>query len=289
MAEPNGPPRLLGLMPFAPVEKACPERTKLWRAKQTALANIFLKVYNGNAAGALARLYWPFLWDGEKAKPPRFTNDQRKAQANAPREAVERWLLTYGRQLQWRLELAGGWQESTETRILRSDVRDEIATWGENHQRASNWLRKLAEQPDNKTNRDNASKYLDKLHNVDDHALMKQSIGDPLEAWKQYHCVAVETQTWLDHHDANGGVNLAAREVAKLVAIFFDGARSANLELEDAKTAKRLRVRSARSNDGKEPENQYSRTVADALVVFGLPRESWRRATEAVSKDYPHH
>lgn len=273
--------------PFAPIGKASPGRTELWRAKEAALVDGLLKVSNGNAARALAQRYWPFLWKGEK--PKGFEADQCEAQANAPREAAERWLRTHGRQLQWRLELAGDWRlDSTEGRNLRSAVRNKITAWGENHRKASSWLRKLAEQPENATRRKRAAKILREIHSEDDLALIEQSLSNPAGTWTEYADVADAVGGWLQEHDANGGANLAAREVAKLVAIFVDEARIAALGIGDAVTAAHLRVRCARSNDGKEPANEYSHALADALDAVGLPRESWRRAAEAVSTDYPY-
>lgn len=275
----------VGLWPFAPVGTASPDRTVQWRAREAALVDGLLKVSDGNAARALAQRYWPFLWKDEKHKD--FEADQCEAQVNAPREAVERWLRIYGRQLQWRLELAGDWRlDSTEARNLRSDVRTKIKAWGENHRKASSWLRKLAEQPENATRQKRAARILREIHSEDDLELIEQSLSNPAETWAEYSDVADAAGCWLQKHDANGGVNLAAREVAKLVAIFVDQARIAALGVGDAVTAARLRVRCARSSDGKETANEYSHALADALDAVGLPRESCRRAAEWASADY---
>jgi hypothetical protein len=288
MASRINPPRPIGLSPFAPVGKASPERTELWRANRAALVDSLLNVSKGKASRALARRYWPVLWEGEKLDPKRNADNRRLMQKKAQREAVERWLGIHGRLLQWRLELAGGWLlDNSERRIHQSEVRSLIKTWGEYNRKASSWLRKLAKQPENATRRKRASEYLKLLHDEGDYELTEQSLSDPAGTWEEYDRLAKETKCWLKEHDANGGVNLAAREVAELVAIFFVETRAAAMRTGDVATARRLNVQAARSNYGQNPANQYSHAVADALDAVGLPRQSWRHAAEAASLVYP--
>lgn len=163
------PANPVGPSPTEPFGSSSPDRTEQWRARVVALADILLKAAGERAAYVLARHYWPFYWHGEHAQPPLFRDDQCKAQCEAPEEAVERWLRTDGRQLQWRLDLALGYslldQGSYRT---AGEFHDELDVYGKAHARTAEHLRAFQAAPSDKNLRMQAKKALGVLYKNED-------------------------------------------------------------------------------------------------------------------------
>jgi hypothetical protein len=295
----------VGPSPFAPVGTASPDRSEQWRAREANLVDCLVRVSKGNAAGALARHYWPFLWDGEKAKPPRLTDDQRVAQANAPREAVKRWLSIHGRQLEWRLELAASSQQlDRDTHHTADEVRSAIRANGKAHVRIAEYLRAFEVNSSDEILLERAKQAIRRLYAAEDQVsdffarIALYKVSDLAEECER---VARETTEWLDERPARGrsGKNLAAIEIAYLVATYFDMASAAANAINDHETVLDLKVKLSRKPVKEQrrdiaddvinylPDNSYCCAVAAAIGDMGVSSQvvgdnGWRSAVEAV-------
>jgi hypothetical protein len=265
-------PKPVGSSPFAPVGIATPNRTEQWRACQSKFVDVLLRISDGEAAYTLAKSYWPFLWDSEHADPQRIPKDQHVARTKAPREAVMRWLRTHGRHLLWRLELAGNWRLGDEPWIVQGENVTACREWAKTLRNTSDALSAYLETHDSSEPKAKAEKWLRALYAnqiPEIEPQMGDALSDPRWYADHFNDVADDIDAWLEDNDSDGGANRSARVVAALVAKFFD-------EIIGAEKVKLSR------NQFHEPSNEYSKTVAAALVALGLPRGGWRRSVESI-------
>lgn len=298
------PANPVGPSPTAAVASSSPDRTEQWRARVAALVDTLLKAAEGRAAHSLARQYWPFYWHGEHARPPLFRDDQSKAQCEAPKEAVERWLRTHGCQLQWYLELTAGFRLLDGDAYLTADeLRSEIRAYGKAHARIAKHLRAFQAIPSDNNLRKRAKQALDALYQNegrDADSLIEDALLDVPFMASDCERVACDVEKYLKDNPAQGrsGKNLAANEVAALVAAYFDAARVAAKAINDRKTAEDLIVKLSRKpvkgtrrdviDDviNYEPNNPYCYAVQAALGALGVSKQEvgdngWRSAVVA--------
>jgi hypothetical protein len=281
MAGRGRPANPVGSSLTAPFASSSPDRTEQWRARVAALVDVLLKAAEGRAAHCLARHYWPFYWHGEHARPPLFRDDQRKALCEAPKEAVERWLRTHGRQLQWRLDLASGYSMLDPSSYrTASEFRDEMRAYAEAHTGIAKHLRAFQAAPSDKNLRAHAKKALDRLYKSEGReadSLVEDGLHHIAFMAEDCERVACDVVDYLDQRPAQGrsGKNLAAIEVAYLVAAYFDEARVAAGAINDRETALDLKVELSR-----KPVKETRRGVVDD-VINNVPNNSYCHAVEA--------
>ncbi|WP_339853315.1 hypothetical protein [Roseovarius nubinhibens] len=121
-------------------------------------------------------------------------------------------------------------------------------------------------------------------------------LSEPWKSSERLNRATSDIRAWMHAYPANGRGSVASIVVAEVVAAFFDKARMAAEIRNDAETVKLLRVKLARTNDGKGPANSYCRAVESALRALGVrgapskisPQGAlgggWRGAVETVCK-----
>lgn len=95
--------------------------------------------------------------------------------------------------------------------------------------------------------------------------------------------ISQDINDWLNEHPAKGGSHLADREIAKLVALYFDhalqAAKAASLPIDDFPNV------AFASDDRHAPRNPYCKAVEEALFVLQQKRTGWRSAAEYVCRN----
>lgn len=210
------------------------------------LVEVLVKAGGGSLAHALARARWPFLWDGpsERWKP-----DQLNAQDEALREAVELWLKTHARNLEWTLALLGA---------RSNNRRDEMKAARNAYESAAGHVRRWVANPADVTLTDRAAAAVEALPlardisrqtplrfvrndvtgaKIRDAAALTRGGVAGVPDWirssaDDFGRVARDIDEWLRENSAKGGANLASRAVAAFVAQFFDDARQAPQEID---------------------------------------------------------
>ncbi len=274
------------------------------------LVEVLVNAGGGILARALARAGWPFLWNEEPRRAQEEVRDeaQRKvrdegikkwlqARDEAPREAVERWLKTHARNIKWKLELLGA---------RSNNRRDDMKAARNAYESAACRIRRWIANPADVKLTDRAAAAVEALpsaRNVSRQTPLR-FVGDLVTGAKirnaaalarggvagvpdwiksspeEFERVASDIDEWLTKNPAKGGANLASREVAEIVARFFNDARKAAHEMgvpiEDMP-----RVVFA-DDDDHDPTNQYCVTVKSALEGLGQSPDSWRYAAKFV-------
>ncbi len=291
MASRGRPPKKIEEWPFNPPPLGEAGATHTLNGD---LVEVLVNAGGGILAHALARARWPFLWDGPSEH---WTPDQREAQDEAPREAVELWLKIHARGLTWKLELYGA---------RSNNRRDDMKAARKAHESAACHMRCWIDNPTDVTLTDRAAAAVDALRparGISSHrplpfvwdevtglkihtaAALARSEVAGVPDWikssaEDFECAARDIDEWLKGNSAKGGANLASREVARLVSQFFDDARKVTIEkgipLEEIP-----RVAFADS-DAHDPRNSYCKTVKSTLELFGLPPGNWRYAAKFI-------
>ncbi|WP_044043725.1 hypothetical protein [Octadecabacter antarcticus] len=226
-------------------------------------------------------------------------------QCKASKEAVEHWLRTQERHLEWRLELATGYcPRDLSTYRTAGDFRDEMRRYGEAHAGIAKHLRAFQAAPSSNMLRADAKKASERLYKNEGKeadSLVTDALNDIAFMAEDCERVAREVVDFLDERPAQGrsGKNLAAIEVAYLVAAYFDAARVAAEAINDRKAAEKLIVKLARkpvkgtrrgvADDviNYVPDNLYCCAVEAALGALGVSQQEvgdngWRSAVEYV-------
>lgn len=250
------------------------ERQQEWSRRMKQLAKVLLQAAEGRAAEILAQ--------------------QAKVSTE---DVVQLFLGPRSDDLYWSLRLAGNWE------LLAGDKRPSIGEVREKLDDLANAYEELA-----LTMCDRAVGYCNDTD--DERAGVREEfrllgfseseadsfLSEPGESSDRLNRAASDIRGWMYAYPANGRGSLASIIVAEVFAAFFDKARLAAKERNDAETAKLLRVKFARTNDGKGPANSFCRAVESALlalVVRGAPSKicpqgaigsGWRSAVQELCK-----
>lgn len=302
MAPRGRPPKKIEGWVFGPPPLGKPGAADERRSK---LVQVLMNSGKGTLALALARQRWSFHWDGPAE---RWTPDQRKAQHDALREVVEIWVDTHARNLDWQMSLLAS---------RAKNPRDDMRATATAHKNAAHHLRNWADNPADIDASRRAAAALNALPGDQSVTTLTPLSPDPAkvtgetiqEATALYRecstgalnsmqlqalmkkillyadeCdrVAEDIKSWLKENPAQGGAYLGSRQVAALVALFFDGGRKAAHELG---IPKEDLPRVAYADDqNHDPRNPYCAAVKCALEIFGQPPDSWRYAVEAICR-----
>lgn len=307
MAPRGRPPKKIEEWAFAPPPLGEPN---IAGERKSKLVDVLVNAGNGKLALALARQRESFHWDGPAE---RWTPDQRKAQHDALREVVEIWVDTHARNLDWSLAILGS---------RASNRRDEMKATATAHRNAVKHIRIWASDPFDADATHRAAAAVDalpgdqsvpgvtpispdaekvtgetiqkaaasareqtpdNLNGIQGQALVKMIISYASECDR----VSKGIKGWLEENPAQGGANLGSREVAELVASFFDDGREA---AQQVGIPERDLPKVAYADDHKhDPRNPYSAAVKSALEIFGHPADSWRYAVESICRKRKKH
>ncbi|WP_417807086.1 hypothetical protein [Thioclava sp.] len=280
--------------PFSPPALGKPGTVE---QQTSALVELLCNVSDGKLAHALAEANQP---NAQSRKLGRWGNCDEDAQEADKCEAVRRWVQIHTRGLTWKVDVLGA---------PPNDRRKEMKETADAHYRAAQKLRSFADKPDDKDAANLAAAALEALPGDAEpiagqtaiapdrekvtretiEMILSDSASRPtLIEWVRSHAqecerVSKDIINWLKEHPAKGGAHLAAREIAKLVAMYFQHAReaaeAASLPLDNFPKV------SYADDDNHAPRNPYCATVMKALVVFGQTQTGWRSAAEYVCKE----
>jgi hypothetical protein len=161
-----------------------------------------------------------------------------------------------------------------------SEFRDEMRGYGKAHTGIAKHLRAFQAAPSDKNLRAHAKKALDRLYKSEGReadSLVEDGLHHIAFMAEDCERVACDVVDYLDQRPAQGrsGKNLAAIEVAYLVAAYFDEARVAAGAINDRETALDLKVELSR-----KPVKETRRGVVDD-VINNVPNNSYCHAVEA--------
>lgn len=224
------------------------EREREWAQRMTELAEVLLRAAHGCGAEMLAQ--------------------QSEVSTE---DAVQHFLGPRGDNLYWTLRLAGKWKLLGDDRApLFGEVSEKLVTLAEAYEDLALTMCDRAVGCCDDIDADRAG-ILEEFRLLGFFEDETESLLS--EPWTSVDCLnraASDLRGWMYVYPANGRSSVASIVVAELVAAFFDMARISAEETDDAEVAKLLRVKLARTNDGKEPANSYCRAVENALRALGV-------------------
>ncbi|MEX1663546.1 hypothetical protein AB4874_18305 [Thioclava sp. 15-R06ZXC-3] len=280
--------------PFSPPALGKPGTVE---QQTSALVELLCNVSDGKLARALAEVNQP---NAQSRNLGQRGNCDEEVQEADKFEAVRRWVRIHTRGLTWQIDLLGA---------PPNDRRKKMKETAGAHYRAAQRLRSFADKPDDADAASLAAAALEALPGDAEPIIGQTAIAPEPEKvtretiekifsgsesrptlieWVQSHAqeceqVSKDINSFLKEHPAKGGAHLAAREIAKLVAMYFQHAReaaeAASLPLDNFPKV------SYADDDNHEPRNPYCATVKKALVVFGQTQTGWRRAAEYVCEE----
>lgn len=303
------PPKVIKEWPYSPPPLGEPGTASKRCSK---VIDILVGVADGKLASSMARRRWPDLLD---SSPNLCTTRQQKLLNHAMREVVKIWLGTHARNIDWKILVLGSAKQNNRVHMKATATAHEnaarhIRSWVDNlrdtdaadraatainalpgDQRVAE-VRDLPPDPDMVTG--------EMVHEACVLARKRMAGAGPskrqndlierlLQHADEFDRVAKDIREWLTENAAQGGTNLAAREIAQIVAKFFDDAYAAAATFDRAMAAALPAVEFRRRRrmvfdipDGHVPYGSFCLAIEAILRVLGLDEGSWQRAVKAV-------
>ncbi|PHQ84761.1 MAG: hypothetical protein COB65_04775 [Thalassobium sp.] len=222
------------------------------------------------------------------------------------REVVKIWLGTHARNIDWKILVLGSGKRNNRVSMKATAIA---------HENAARYMRTWVDNQSDSDAADRAARAIDALPNDQNVAGVPDLSPDPdkVTADMVYEAavlagkctadagpstrqndlvkcimlhadecarVARDIEKWLKDNPAEGGTNLAAREVAALLAHFINDARDAAATL--GISCVDLPKVAFADGDNHEPRNLYCAMVKATLEVLSLDPKGWRYAAMAV-------